>query len=171
MQPNNDNTQSSLTRYLGSSLGVADARRVASNIPASQLFDLLFHDNPRVAGNAAWALTHKPTAEIATLPQPQLINLAITTPTTSLRRLVLNLINRQGIAPDDIRTDFLDFCLHHMLSLDEPTGVQTLCMKLAHSMCSHYPELQREFLETLALMHPENYNPGLRCLINKVKSF
>ena len=104
MQPNNDNKQSSLTRYLGSSLGVADARRVASNIPASQLFDLLFHDDPRVAGNAAWALTHKPTAEIATLPQPQLINLAITTPTTSLRRLVLNLINRQGIAPNDIRT-------------------------------------------------------------------
>ena len=94
MQPNNDNTQSSLTRYLGSSLGVADARRVATNIPASQLFDLLFHDDPRVAGNAAWALTHKPTAEIVTLPQPQLINLAITTPTTSLRRLVLNLINR-----------------------------------------------------------------------------
>ena len=69
-----------------------------------------------------------------------------------------------------MRTDFLDFCLLHMHMPEEPPGVQSLCMKLAHRMCLPYPELLHEFYETLSLMQPEDCKPGMKHLINKMKN-
>ena len=108
-----------------------------------------------------------PASEIRPLPQNCLIDLAISTPDTSLRRLVLALVERQPIDKETLRTDFLDFCLTHMVMLEEPPGVQALCMKLAHRMCSFYHELQHEFYATLNMMQAEHYKPGLSHLIKK----
>ena len=152
---------------LAESLGGIEVRKLAHEIPAKQLYDNLFHSDSRVARNAAWVLTHKTTSEIRTLPHDQLIDLATSTPDTSLRRLVLNLIERQPIDKETLRTDFLDFCLSHMVMLEEPPGVQSLCMKLAHRMCSFYPELLHEFYATLNMMQIEHYKPGLSHLIKK----
>lgn len=162
---NND----SIFQRLSESLGGAEVRVLAKEVPCSLLLPCLAGEDIRVARNAAWVLTHKTPMEVRTLPQDSLIDLSLATPDTSLRRLTLCLVERQGIAAEEVRTDFLDFCLLHMRLPQEPPGVQALCMKLAYSMCSPYPELLREFQETLNLMQPEQHKPGVRHLIYKIK--
>ncbi|MCF0160425.1 MAG: hypothetical protein HUJ99_06505 [Bacteroidaceae bacterium] len=78
--------------------------------------------------------------------------LAMHTSNSSLRRLLLNVIERQTIQPQEMDADFLDFCFSHMVSPAETPGIQSLCMKLAFQQCRHYPELLHEFNETLSLM-------------------
>lgn len=150
-------------------IGGEEVRRLAQEVPAGRLYESIFDNDNRVARNAAWALTHKPASELIPLPQDRLVDFALSTPDTSLRRLTLALIERQGIKEEDMRTDLLDFCLQHMMTLDEPPGVQALCLKLAYQMCGYYPELMREFEETLNLMQPEHYKAGMKHLIMKTK--
>ncbi|MBO4600345.1 MAG: hypothetical protein J5641_06360 [Bacteroidales bacterium] len=163
------NTDNSIKETLASQMSGDDVRRLARELPARQLYDNIFGTDNRVARNAAWALTHKPASELIPLPQDRLVDFALSTPDTSLRRLTLALIERQGIKEEDMRTDLLDFCLRHMVLLDEPSGIQALCLKLAYQMCGYYPELMREFEETLNLMQPESYKAGMRHLIMKTK--
>lgn len=174
----NDN----ILQVLRSSLGGADVRILAKEVPCSLLLPRLYDEDIRVARNAAWVLTHKPITQIRTLPYNDLIDLIMVTPDTSLRRLTLNLMDQLyyplgilrnlGLPMDAelMRADFLDFCLLHMHMPEEPPGVQALCMKLAHRMCLPYPELMHEFYETLSLMQPEDCKPGMKHLINKMKN-
>jgi len=159
---------SELKAILSGRISGYDAKALAKADFKEELFQLLFDPDKRTSDNAAWVLTHKAKGDINQLPQRRLIDLALSTHDTSLRRLTLCLIERQGIPPEHIRTDFLDFCLRHMVMLEEPSGVRGLCMKLGYSMCSHYPELAHEFSETLNLMHAEHYKPGVKYLINKL---
>lgn len=162
----NDN----ILQALRSSLGGAEVRALAKEVPCSLLLPRLYDEDIRVARNAAWVLTHKPITQIRTLPYNDLIDLIMVTPDTSLRRLTLNLVEKQEITEESMRTDFLDFCLLHMHMPEEPPGVQALCMKLAHRMCLPYPELLHEFYETLSLMQLEDCKPGMKQLINKMKN-
>jgi hypothetical protein len=91
----------------------------------------------------------------------------MTTPDTPLRRLTLCLVEKQPILEEEINTDFLDFCLLHMRLIQEPPGVQALCMKLAYRMCSFYPELMHEFQVNLSIIQPELLKPGVKHLIKK----
>ena len=163
-------TDNGIRDVLDNLLSGGEVKQFAREIPVSQLHEHIFDNDSRVARNAAWILTHKPANEIRTLPQPPFIDLALTTSDNSLRRLALNLVVQQGIQKDNLRTDLLDYCLQHMMMLDEYPGIQALCLKLAHQMCNYYPELKREFEETLNLMQPENYKPGMRHLIIKTKN-
>lgn len=156
-----------IVEQLSQRLGVDEIKILAGQLPALFLWQKMQGEDEVVCRNAAWALTHKTDAEVATLPQQPLIDFAMSTPWDSLRRLALQLISRQPMPQEAVRTDFLDFCLTHMVMLEEPVGVQSLCMKIAHHICSFYPELQHEFVETLRLMHPEAYKPGVTYLIKK----
>lgn len=158
-----------LREQLTEKIGINEVKAIARNVSAIELYRMIYDAEDRVARNAAWVLTHKNDTEIAKLPQQELIDLVLTTPSTSLRRLVLFLLLQQPLVEEDLRSDFLDFCLTHMVMLEEPAGVQALCMKLAHRMSSFYPELMHEFNETLRLMHLEHYKPGLIALVRKLK--
>ena len=159
-----------ILQRLRESLGGVEVRALAREVPCSLLLPCLAEEEDiRVARNAAWVLTHKPLSEIRMLPPDRLIDLALTTSDTSLRRLVLCLVEKIPMSQEGMRTDLLDFCLLHMRLPQEPPGVQALCMKLAYSMCSPYPELLHEFQETLNLMQPEQHKPGVKHLINKIK--
>lgn len=149
------------------SLGVEDVKWLAKVMPTEELLEFIFSDNSRVAKNAAWAMMHKKDSDVRQLPQNRLIDLILNTKDISIKRNVLSLVERQEIKEDQMRTDFLDFCLEHMVMLEEPPGVQSLCLKLAYRMCELYPELKHEFDETLKLMHKEFYKPGMAHLINK----
>ena len=129
-------------------------------------------DDERVARNAFWTLTKATDQELSQL-QPilnDLIDLALTTPSSSVRRLSLNIIERLKMDEDDLRTDFLDFCLEHMADADELPGIQSISMKLAFHMCKFYPELLAEFKATLETMEPDYFKPAVNCVRNRILS-
>ena len=99
-----------------------------------------------MARSALWGLTKAADQELAELQVllNELIDQAMQTENSSVRRLTLNVIERLTLEQDDLRTDFLDFCFEHTVSIEEFPGIQTLCMKLAYRMCNFYPELMDE---------------------------
>ena len=150
----------------------------------------IFDSDYRVARSALWGLTKATDEELSTLQAMlnELIDQAMQTENSSVRRLTLNIIERlkmvsplwgsakgeekDGVAlqGEDLRIDFLDFCLEHMVSIEEFPGVQTLCMKLAFRMCSFYPELMDELKRTLEAMEIDYYKPAVKGLRQRILS-
>ena len=132
----------------------------------------VFHHDYRVARNALWGLTKASVEELSQLQVMlnELVDLAMQTENSSVRRLTLNIIERLKMDEDDLRTDFLDFCLEHMVSIKEFPGIQSICMKLAFRMCSYYPELMDELKRTIEGMETEHYKPAVKSLRNKILS-
>ena len=129
-----------------------------------------FDTDYRVARSALWGLTKAGNEELSQLQVllNELINQAMQTENSSVRRLTLNIIERLKMEEEDLRTDFLDFCLEHTVSIKEFPGVQTLCMKLAFRMCQFYPELMDEFNRILEGMEIEYYKPAVKSLRKKI---
>lgn len=131
----------------------------------------MFNSDAHVARNALWALTKATDKELEQL-QPMLnefIELAMQTKESAVRRLSLNIVERLKLTEDDLRTDFLDFCLEHMADIEEFPGIQSLCMKIAYRMCRFYPELTDEFMRTIDSIELSYYKPALRCVVNRIK--
>ena len=125
-----------------------------------------------MARSALWGLTKAADQELAELQVllNELIDQAMQTENSSVRRLTLNVIERLTLEQDDLRTDFLDFCFEHTVSIEEFPGIQTLCMKLAYRMCNFYPELMDELKRTLEAMETEYYKPAVKCLRKRILS-
>ena len=132
----------------------------------------VFDSDYRVARSALWGLTKAKDNELPELQviRNELIDQAMQTENSSVRRLTLNIIVRLKMDKDDLRTDFLDFCYEHMVSIEEFPGIQTLCMKLAYRMCSFYPELMDELKRTLEAMEIDYYRPAVKCLRKRILS-
>ena len=129
-----------------------------------------FDADYRVARSALWGLTKASDNELSQLQVllNELIDQAMQTENSSVRRLTFNVIERLELTEDDLRTDFLDFCMEHMVAGDEFPGVQTLCMKLAYRMCCFYPELKEEFMRIIDAMEIAYYKPAVKGLRAKV---
>lgn len=129
------------------------------------------HDEDyQVARNALWTLTKASDEELSQL-QPmlhELIDLSLSAENPSVRRLSLNVIVRLQIGEEDLRTDFLDFCLAHMTDVNEYPGIQSLCMKLAYRMCAFYVELKEELIRTLEGMEIEHYKPAVKSVRTRI---
>ena len=131
-----------------------------------------FDTDYRVARTALWGLTKAKDEELSELKviYNELIDQAMQTENSSVRRLTLNIIEKLKMDEDDLRTDFLDFCFEHMVSIEEFSGTQTLCMKLAFRMCTFYPELMDELKRTLEAMEIDYYKPAIKCLRKRIFS-
>ena len=131
-----------------------------------------FDTDYRVARTALWGLTKAKDEELSELQviHNELIDQAMQTENSSVKRLTLNIIERLKMNEDDLRTDFLDFCFEHMVSIEEFSGTQTLCMKLAFRMCTFYPELMDELKRTLEAMEIDYYKPAIKCLRKRIFS-
>ena len=129
-----------------------------------------FDTDYRVARTALWGLTKAKDEELSELKviYNELIDQAMQTENSSVRRLTLNIIEKLKMDEDDLRTDFLDFCFEHMVSIEEFSGTQTLCMKLAFRMCTFYPELMDELKRTLEAMEIDYYKPAVKCVRNRI---
>ena len=131
-----------------------------------------FSQDYRLARSALWGLTKASKEE---LPQLQvilneLIDQAMQTDNSSVRRLSLNIIERLELYEDELRTDFLDFCFEHMIDIEEFPGIQSVCMKLAFRMCKFYPELMDELKRTLEAMEIDYYKPAVKGVRNRILS-
>ena len=132
----------------------------------------VFDSDYRVARSALWGLTKASNEELSELQVMfnELIEQAMQTENSSVRRLTLNIIERLEMNEEDLRTDFLDFCFEHMVSIEEFPGIQTLCMKLAYRMCTFYPELMDELKRTLEAMEIDYYKPAIKGLRKRILS-
>ena len=132
----------------------------------------VFDSDYRVARSALWGLTKAKDEELSELQMilNELTDQAMQTGNSSVRRLTLNIIERLKMDEDDLRTDFLDFCFEHMVSIEEFPGIQTLCMKLAYRMCSFYPELMDELKRTLEAIEIDYYKPAVKSLRKRILS-
>ena len=131
-----------------------------------------FCEDYLVARSALWGLTKASKEELTQLQVilNELINQAMLTENSSVRRLSLNIIERLEMSEDDLRTDFLDFCFEHMIDVEEFPGIQSVCMKLAFRMCKFYPELMDELKRTLEAMEIDYYKPAVKCVRSKILS-
>ena len=131
-----------------------------------------FSQDYRVARSALWGLTKASKEELSQLQVilNELMNQAMQTDNSSVRRLSLNVVERLNMSEDDLCTDFLDFCLDHMMDVEEFPGIQSVCMKLAFRICKFYPELMDELKRTLEAMEVDYYKPAVKCVRNRILS-
>ncbi len=135
-----------------------------NNRKKEALYELLFDTDKRTSDNAAWVFTHFDLYNNEWLYQKheELINEAMKTNSQTKCRLILTLLNRQPFVKENIRTDFLDFCLGHMADASEPIGIRCLCMKLAYEQCHLFKELSSELKVTIEMMEPDFLEAGIR---------
>ena len=131
-----------------------------------------FSQDYRVARSALWGLTKASKEELSQLQiiLNEVIDQAMQTENSSVRRLSLNVIERLEMKEEDLRTDFLDFCFNHMIDVEELPGIQSVCMKLAFRMCKFYPELMDELKRTLEAMEIDYYKPAVKCVRSRILS-
>ena len=131
-----------------------------------------FSEDYLVARSALWGLTKASKEELSKLQVilNELINQAMLTGNSSVRRLSLNIVERLEMSEDDLRTDFLDFCFDHMIDVEEFPGIQSVCMKLAFRMCKFYPELMDELKRILEAMEIDYYKPAVKGVRSRILS-
>lgn len=128
------------------------------------------------AVQAAWALTHLPKTDNQHIDahREALVNIAISTPDVSLRRITLTLLERldwQASCADETPEYYvalLDFCFEHLSLPDETYGVRSLCMKLAYKISLPFQELLDELRQSLLLIEPSDLGAGVRSTRNKI---
>ncbi|MBK5719876.1 hypothetical protein JGH11_03230 [Dysgonomonas sp. Marseille-P4677] len=143
---------------LSQRIGMNDIHEIAyltrgNNEKKKELYNLLFDQEDKISYQAAWVMTHFSAKENEFLynKQNELIDEALRCNHAGKRRLILAILYKQPLA-NPPRVDFLDFCLKHMISKSEPSGVQSLCMKLAYELCLPIPELGQELRIALEMM-------------------
>lgn len=125
----------------------------------------------RTAVNALWVMTHLPQSEadwLASL-QDEMIDRLLAETDTATRRLLLHLLREQEYDPENLRTDFLDFCLSKINSEHEPYAIRCFSIYAAFKMCHHYPELLAELSEYLTMMSLQPLSPGLKSALRQTK--
>ncbi len=153
-----------LHTILSGHIGGNDVLLLSFSSDREELFSYLYDKDKRTSDNAAWVMTHLPSDDDdwLTYRQHELIDLAMRTESITMRRLTMTILLRTQFKSDDVRTDFLDFCLDMMMRPDQPNGVRSVAMKLAYLQCRPFPELLAELRQTLDIMETEFLSPALR---------
>lgn len=129
-----------------------------------ELYQLTLDADRRVATNALWVFTHFAAVDMEWLyaKHDQLIDRCLNEKDATKLRLMLNLLLRQPYTEEDIRTDFIDFCLTRLADTKSPYAVRAQCIKLAYVQMHYWPELLNELRQTLEMISCEPLSPGLR---------
>ncbi len=142
----------------------------AANPLKDTLFNLIVEGDDRTAYNALWVFTHFQAADKAFLISKRdvLIDILLSTGHIGKKRLILTLIEGVKTRVEDVRMDYLDFCLSRINS-SEPYGIRALCLKQAFEQCRFYPELMTELLAEMEQMEFGEFGPGLKSARRIVK--
>ena len=129
-----------------------------------QLYQLTLDDDRRVAVNALWVFTHFAVVDNEWLyaKHDQLIDRCLKEQDVTKLRLMLTLLLRQPYTEEDVRTDFIDFCLMRLTDPKSPYAIRAQCIKLAYEQMRYWPELLNELRQTLNMISCEPLSPGLR---------
>lgn len=129
-----------------------------------ELYQLTLDDDRRVVVNALWTFTHFAADDNVWLfaKHDQLIDRCLNEKDATKLRLMLNLLLSQPYTEEDIRTDFIDFCLARITDARAPYAIRAQCIKLAYEQMRYWSELLDELHQTLDLISCEPLSPGLR---------
>ena len=129
-----------------------------------ELYQLTLDADRRVAINALWVFTHFAADDNVWLfaKHDQLIDRCLNEKDAAKLRLMLNLLLSQPYTEEDIRTDFIDFCIARITDARAPYAIRAQCIKLAYEQMRHWPELLDELRQTLEMISCELLSPGLR---------
>jgi hypothetical protein len=128
------------------------------------LTDALASPDKRTANNAAWIITHISDLALSYLlpMKDRLIDMTLSATSPTLCRLLLDTLLRMPFDAEDIRTDFLNFCLNGITDTHLKPGTRSLCMKLAYRQCVHYPELLGELRSIHSMMQYDLLEPAMK---------
>ena len=133
----------------------------AENIE-SLLALLLRSPSGRVGMNAAWLLSHLSEEDKVAYLLPhrdELIDFVMWPDIRFRHGLVLSILLGMPV-PEELRTDFLDFCMDGLSCASYHDSCRSYMIRLAASMCRPYPELQEEFRQRLLLL-PDGVPPSV----------
>ena len=137
-----------------------------------------FDTDYRVARSALWGLTKAQDKELSELQaiRNELINQAMQTDNSSVRRLTLNIIERLKMNEEDLRTDFLDFARRYVFDKDYRVARSALwgLTKATDEELSELQvilnELMDELKRTLEAMEIVYYKPAIKSLRKRILS-
>ena len=128
-----------------------------------ELFALALDADNRTGYNALWVFTHFTGDEKKWLRhrRTELTDLLLATTHTGSKRLILTILEGMPTASEDVRTDYLDYCLSRINSAD-PTAIRSLCLKQAFAQCRFHLELLDELKNEIDLMDSAPLSPGIK---------
>ena len=131
-----------------------------------ELYALTFDENSKTAWRAMWVCEKVSYwfPEWFMDKRSELMQRIIQCTNHGSKRSLLNILLYLPIE-EPISVEFLNFCLDHMLSPQEPIAIQALCMKMAYELCKKEPELLPEFQYILKNAEPEYYSKGIQTAI------
>lgn len=166
-----------LETFLRRRLGKKDLDLVAAwaledDKNSERLFSLALGGDGTMESNALWCLTHlrANSADWLQSKQKTLIDAALQEKKTSRKRMLLQLLRNMEYDRDQLRGDFLDFCMTKINSDCEPYAIRCFSLYIASKMCRHYPELVDELKECLSMLSQSTMSPGLHCAVRKVSA-
>lgn len=125
-------------------------------------------DDRRTMMNMAWVLTHLDKADKLMSLAPlrdKLIDFSMGG--LPIRRgIVLSLL--LALPDDDLRVDFLNYCMEHIPDATEHDSSRAAMIHLAARMCRPYPELNGELCRVLELL-PPGLPPSIDCAKRNVR--
>lgn len=161
---------------LGDKIGLPQIKAIAAWVAdddenRQSLWQMAQSDDRRQSVNSLWVMTHLITSlpEWLALLRDSLIDMLLVENDPAKKRLLLKLLREQEYEAEDIRADFLDYCMSKINSECEPYAVRCFCMYAAFRMCRHYPELIDELEMHLDMMASRSLSPGLRSALRQTR--
>lgn len=137
----------------------------------NQLLYVAHSDCRTAKNNALWILNHLPESESDWIKshRDELTDMLLAEDDVAAKRMLLGILKKLDYQPDEIRTDFLDFCMSKINSEHEPYAVRCFSIYCAFKMCRHYPELISELEEHLEMMTYQTLSPGLKSALRQTR--
>ncbi len=133
----------------------------------------LAHSHDRLtSANALWVMTHLRHTEKAWFEslQNDYIDMLMNERDTAKKRMILQILREQEYDAENIRTDFLDYCMKKINSECEPYAIRCFSIYVAFNMCRYFPELIKELDEYLDMMSFQTLSPGLKSALRQTKT-
>lgn len=137
-----------------------------------RLWNFACSDERRTSVNALWTITHLPETDsnwVSSL-RDDMIDMLLVEGDSGKKRLMLQILRELEYDKENIRTDFLDYCMSKINSECESYAVRCFSLYTAFKMCRHYPELIAELENHLDMMSFQSLSPGLKSALRQTES-
>lgn len=165
-----------IENILQDKISLSEIRTITEQISGNKenlalLWESVRSDDRRIGVNALWIMTHLPDSDsgwIVSL-RDEMIDMLLEENDVAKKRMLLQILRRQDYNEDNIRIDFLDFCMSKINSECEPYAVRCFSLYAAFKMCKNFPELIAELELHLELLRMQHLSPGLQSALRQTE--